>query len=124
MADATGPIRSMPGSMHRVPAGVMCDDHPDRPATHRIQGETDSMGCEMHDLCAECAAQMHAAFREGVQGFCDTCKTQSASLRPWRDWEEGSCGPVYHVCQGCRDKFHARDVAELEYMRQDDDYYD
>lgn len=32
----------------------MCDDHPDRPATHRVQGETDSFGCEYIDWCQEC----------------------------------------------------------------------
>jgi len=32
----------------------MCDDHQDRPATHRIQGETDSFGCEYIDWCDEC----------------------------------------------------------------------
>ena len=47
MADVTGPISSLPGSGHSVPDGAMCDEHPDRPAVARVQGETDSFGCEM-----------------------------------------------------------------------------
>jgi hypothetical protein len=54
MADVTGPISTLPGSSHHdVPDGMMCDDHPDRPAVTRLQGETDSFGSEMHDLCGK-----------------------------------------------------------------------
>ena len=56
MADVTGPIASLPGSFHTVPQGMACDEC-GKPATVRVQGETDSMGSEMHDLCAECAAK-------------------------------------------------------------------
>src|SRR3954463_12051043 len=56
MADVTGPISTLPGTGHHLPDGTMCDQHPDRPAVARIQGETDSFGCEMNDLCQECIA--------------------------------------------------------------------
>ena len=51
MADVTGRISTLPGSGHKVPDGTMCDNHPDRLATHRVQGETDSFGSEMNDMC-------------------------------------------------------------------------
>jgi hypothetical protein len=44
MSDVTGPISSLPGSTHAAPTAGMCDDHPDRPAVARVQGETDSFG--------------------------------------------------------------------------------
>lgn len=42
MGDVTGPISTLPGHRHKLPSGATCDDHPDRPAVARIQGETDS----------------------------------------------------------------------------------
>jgi hypothetical protein len=44
MADVIGPNSYLPGQELKVPEGMMCDEHSDRPATHRIVGETDSMG--------------------------------------------------------------------------------
>lgn len=41
----------------------MCDDHPDVPAVARVQGETDSFGCEMHDLCQACLDELRAEIR-------------------------------------------------------------
>ena len=97
MGDITGPILSLPGSGHATPDGMMCDDHPDRPAVARIQGETDSFGCEMNDLCAECVAAIRL---HTVIGQCDWCK-QESGLVPQRDFDEGMCGPVYYVCGDC-----------------------
>jgi hypothetical protein len=53
MADVTGPISTLPGAVHRVPEGATCDEHPDRPAVLRVQGETDSFGSETIDYCQE-----------------------------------------------------------------------
>jgi hypothetical protein len=47
MGEVTGPISTLPGHSHQVPDGTVCDDHPDRPAVARIQGETDSFGAEL-----------------------------------------------------------------------------
>ena len=115
MADVTGPISSLPGSTHQLPDGAMCDTHQDRPAVARIQGETDSFGSEMHDVCAECRDEIR---NHKDHGRCDWCKTE-ADLRPYRDLEEGSAGPVYQVCAECRRKDRARWAAEVE---DDDDY--
>ncbi len=55
MADCSASrVSTRTGSHHKVPKGMMCDDHQDRPATHRVQGETDSFGCEYIDWCDEC----------------------------------------------------------------------
>ncbi len=43
MAEVTGPISSLPGAYHSLPKGTMCDEHPDRPAVARVQGETDCL---------------------------------------------------------------------------------
>ena len=60
MADVTGPISSLPGKRHELPKGAKCDEHPERDAVARVQGETDSMGCEMLDLCQECLDDLRA----------------------------------------------------------------
>ena len=63
MGDVTGPISTLPGSRHDFPDGTMCDDHPDRKAVARVQGETDSFGSELIDMCQECLDEHRAYMR-------------------------------------------------------------
>jgi len=112
MADVTGPIASLPGSFHAVPSGLMCDDHPDRPVVRRFQGETDSFGSEMHDLCQECVDQLQTERANNI-GRCDWCKTTNIAVFPTRDYEEGRSGPVYDVCIPCKEKANARMCEDL-----------
>lgn len=124
MADVTGPISSLPNSHHTVPEGTMCDDHPDRPAVARVQGETDSFGSEMNDMCQECLDN-HKAYlasdeaAESRKGVCDWCKNTADDLRPKRDFEEGMSGRVYDVCGACVSRQNEELADEL-----DDDYAD
>lgn len=75
MADiSSGRVMTRTGSHHKVPAGATCDDHPDRPAVHRVQGETDSFGCEYIDWCQEC-------YDKYQQYLCDN----PVSQRPTHD---------------------------------------
>lgn len=90
----------------------MCDQHQDRPAVVRLQGETDSFGCEMHDLCRECADAERDA--EPDVGECDWCKAKEQRLRPRRDIEEGMSGPVYYVCAACAKRDEDAILAELD----------
>jgi hypothetical protein len=128
MADVTGPISSLPGSIHNPPNGTMCDNHPDQPAVTRVQGETDSFGSEMEDLCQQCvderrayrcseAGQAEAA--EERTGSCDWCKTHSTDLRSARDYDEGMHGPVYRVCGPCIKRVNDEAQAELDDMYDD-----
>ena len=121
MAAVSGPVSTLPGHCSAPPEGAACDDHPDRLATKRIQGETDSFGAEYHDLCDECA-QAIAASDSGTEGRCDWCKTHAANRRPIRDIDEGQCGPVYYVCQPCRDRYTVSLGAELDAL--DDGWWD
>ncbi|WP_287343923.1 hypothetical protein [Mesorhizobium sp.] len=123
MADVTGPISSLPGSGHDFPDGTMCDDHPDRPAVARIQGETDSFGSEMNDMCQECLD----AYREEMKnadhsGVCDWCKQHMPYLRPQRDYDEGMAGRVYDVCDDCIQRVNDEARAELDAYDDDRDY--
>lgn len=122
MADVTGPISSLPGAVHTVPTGTMCDCHPDVPAVRRVQGETDSFGSEMHDLCQACVDELKAHSHEARCGFCDWCKNEVNNLRPRRDFDEGLYGPVYYICGACA----ALDNERLRQEAQDDltDYDD
>jgi hypothetical protein len=115
MADVTGPISSLPGSTHDVPEGMKCDNHPDRDAVCRVQGETDSFGCEMWDLCEECLAEHRREMREADHsGTCDWCKQHKPRLRPRRDYEEGMYGRVYEVCDDCIKRENEEAERELE----------
>ena len=126
MADVTGPISSLPGSRHSLPDGAVCDVHPDRPAVARIQGETDSFGCEMNDCCQECVDEIRTYSRsaEARSGRCDWCKEQATDLRDRRDYDEGMSGPVYRVCGACVKQQNERleeEAAEFEHDYWPDD---
>ena len=123
MADVTGPISTLPGASHAVPDGMVCDNHPEAPAVARIQGETDSFGCEMEDLCQQCVDERRAyrcseAGRaeeaEWRTGKCEWCKGHSTDLSDTRDYEEGMSGRVYRVCGSCRGRRDAEDAAYLD----------
>lgn len=130
MADVTGPISTLPGSWHSTPDGMMCDDHPERPAYRRVQGETDSFGSEMHDMCKECFQEYNSLPKTHC-GTCDWCKSKSEDLRPRRDYDEGLAGPVYSVCGDCVKRENERLEEELygdsyypdPYDYNDDDCY-
>lgn len=116
------PVSSMPGSSHSFPVGSMCDTHDDRPAVRRVQGETDSFGCEYLLMCQECVQAMLAYVPEPA--FCEGCKTVQV-LGAWRDPDEGQAGPVYHYCRECRQRMNASFIEEsMQNFYSDDDFAD
>lgn len=123
MAGVGGPIRSLPGSVLTLPSGATCDEHQDRPAVKRIQGETDSFGYESFDMCQECYDKYLAEKEspEANMGHCDWCKKGPFKLIPTRDLDEGMTGPVYHVCSPC--KIADSERLRREYEEQDSDWY-
>lgn len=124
MAEVTGPIRTLPGAVHELPEGAKCDEHPDRPAVARIQGETDSFGSELNDMCQECADEYRAWRRspEASTGQCEWCEREATDLRATRDYDEGMYGRVYEVCGACRKRVNDEAAAELaQYDDWDDD---
>jgi hypothetical protein len=133
MADVTGPISTLSGSLHALPDGQMCDRHPDRKAVARIQGETDSFGCEMNDMCQECLDEHRTYLKspeaaEHRKGVCEWCKNPADDLRDRRDFEEGMTGRVYRVCGACVTKENQRLADEADEFGDgwddDDDYGD
>ena len=100
----------------------MCDHHPDRPAVARIQGDTDSFGSELFDMCEECLEKYREELAsDEPDGHCDWCKTDT-KLRPTRDYAEGTSGPVYYVCTPCYAKQQEEIQADLN--SRDDHYFD
>jgi hypothetical protein len=105
----------------------MCDDHDDRPAVRRVQGETDSFGCEYILMCQECLDKFRAyqSSEEATTGCCDWCKSHATDLANRRDSDEGTAGPLYRVCGACRKKdneHHAAELAEMDRETGRDDY--
>jgi hypothetical protein len=126
MADVTGPISSLPGAWHRVPRGTMCDLHADKLAVARVQGETDSFGSELNDMCQTCYDEYRAAINSPEAqadkiGVCEWCKCNATDLRDARDYDEGMCGRVYRVCGACIIK---RNDAAAEELAQEKWEYD
>lgn len=118
MAKVTGPISTLPGANHPFPDGLKCDLHPNKLAVARSQGETDSLGCEMHDMCRECFREyqdyMKSPNRESLKGRCDWCGHDATDLRDARDYDEGLCGRVYRVCGACKKRQHDRLLSEMD----------
>jgi hypothetical protein len=131
MADVTGPISTLPGASHAVPDGMECDYHPGVQGVARVQGETDSFGCEMEDICQQCIDQRRA-YRcsdagkaealEARTGKCDWCKESATDLREARDYDEGMYGPVYRVCGSCITRRNKRLEEELDRYSSWDDW--
>jgi hypothetical protein len=101
---SAGPVSSMPGSLHSVPAGTACDRHPQRSAVKRLQGETDSFGAEYLCLCQHCIDEIRAqaASVRDVEQYCEWHRGLGLDVRTHRDFEEGSSGRLYSVCAPCR----------------------
>lgn len=113
MAHVGGPTRHLPGDTIPFPSGTKCDNHPDRLATKRLVGETDSFGYEAADLWDECYAKVNEDLKAHEQELqaCDMCGA-SEVLAPVRDPDEGMAGPVYYACKSCRKAladYHAND---------------
>lgn len=128
MADVTGPISSLPYLRHTTPEGMICDSC-GKPAIVRIQGETDSMGSEMHDLCESCSQNWK---KQKESGSCDWCHKEAESLSATRDFEEGMAGPVYYICSDCSRKYQEQILEDYNDMVEEhsclgpdwDDLYD
>jgi hypothetical protein len=126
MADISrGPVSSMPGSVHHLPEGATCDEHPLRRALKRVQGETDSFGCEYVDMCEECfnAFRTYEAEERKRLKYCCWCKQEKMGVRPHRDMDEGMSGPLYDVCGDCITAENMRAAEELEESGYFDRYY-
>ena len=117
MAEVIGPCSSLPGAHHPVPMGTTCDTHPGRPASHRVQGETDSFGAELNDMCQQCYEKHKVAMEkyreEHACGTCEWCGNSANDLRNRRDFEEGTCGRIYQVCGACVRKENEEAEEEL-----------
>lgn len=117
---SAGPVSTMPGSTSDA-QNQMCDTHPQVAAYRRVQGETDSMGCEYLFMCKQCfdAYQEELKASGERECLCDWCKLMKKNVRPHRDFEEGRAGPLYQVCLDCRNQ--EAEIVQDEYFGDDYD---
>ena len=120
-----GPVSSMPGSIQRLEAapGIDCDNCSGNDAVVRVQGETDSMGCEYLYWCQACYDK-YRANPEVKEGACDWCKGFFTGLVARRDYDEGMAGPIYWVCHPCVVKDNERAAEEYAVDHADDVLFD
>ena len=101
MAHVSGPVRTLPGTVTKSPADTECDSCTTL-ALSRIQGETDSFGAEYSDACQNHYDKYLDAIKDlDTTGTCDWCKNHNVPVKDHRDFEEGSCGRIYQVCDTC-----------------------
>ncbi len=97
-------MRNLPGSYRTIKESenISCEDC-DKLATVKVQGETDSFGCEYIYLCKECHEKIKLAEKKDNEGEknCDWCKERKINVKPFRDLDEGNYGRVYSVCNEC-----------------------
>jgi hypothetical protein len=94
-----GPVSTLPGSSKKYKGQAQCLDC-EKPATRRVQGETDSYGCEYIYFCDEHYEAFYSELTN-TEYCCDGCGEVSSDVRPWRDPEEGNAGSVYMRCSEC-----------------------
>lgn len=82
-------------------------------AVEKMAGEVDSFGVEWWYYCKEHADEEKAIDSVEVIDCCEYCKNEK-SLRPYRDPDEGFCGPQHWICNACY---------QSEMKRFDDEYY-
>ena len=73
-------------------------------ATHEFCTEADSFGAEWLPLCETHIEQFRIDAAQDCIASCDWCKAENVVVAPFRDFEEGTHGPVYDVCEVCRGK--------------------
>lgn len=105
---AIGPSKHLPGNIID-PVHSRCEEHPERAAVKSIVGECDSFGSETHEVCQECLDKYHQYRKEKLANpdpedffSCDGCSKRDETVKPTRDPEEGTSGPVYYWCAECR----------------------
>ena len=110
-------MSNLPGSIHNLSATTThtCDCHEDRAAVAMIQGETDSFGAEYDYVCQDCLDEYINSDKEDDVGYCDWCRTGEVVLKPVRDIDEGTHGPVYHCCQACISREARRVMEEWDF---------
>lgn len=105
---------NLPGSLHALILGSKCEEC-ENSAMYRVQGETDSFGAEMHDLCeAHYMAMRTYNAAHPTIGDCKWCTAKNVVLKPMRDYDEGMSGPVYYVCVPCIVKQNQEAMEEAE----------
>lgn len=100
-----GPVFTLPGDVRELQdkENQPCERCSAKPATHRLQGETDSFGCEYSYFCTDCLAKAKAQI--AVEPMtCEQCQTVSTEVMALRDPEEGLTGPVIHLCPTCNNR--------------------
>lgn len=107
MAFVGGPTNNLPGTLLHFPPGTVCDNHPERLAYRRVQGETDSFGFEAADLCQSCFEEYEALVAEPIVGTCEICHTADVELHDQRDPAEGPAGRIYQMCMVCIESMRA-----------------
>lgn len=117
----------LPGHVRLIRAGDECPcqyDECKEAATHEYLTEADSMGEEWLPLCSSHLEQFKKDVAEAgdVIATCDWCKAEGVAVAPFRDFEEGSHGPVYDVCEVCRGKSIDRANDFANEPTDDDDY--
>lgn len=99
----------LPGHVRLIRVGDECPcqyDECKEQATHEYCTAADSMGEEWLPLCSNHLEQWQKDVAEAgdVIATCDWCKAEGVVVAPFRDFEEGTHGPVYDVCEVCRGK--------------------
>lgn len=135
---SNGPVSTMPGHRWELVEndgtfGCETDGCESVRASWKIQGETDSFGCEYFFLCQQCEENRQKELQEENENrftavsYCEWHRGPGTNVRPTRDIDgEGYSGPLYDVCGACRQKENERIAQELqdEFPEDDDDYED
>lgn len=101
---------SLPGRKSRPDDGAVCYKCK-QPAVCKICVEADSFGEEYEHLCQLHMEEHDENKRKHYETpkECMWCRnTEALGVRPFRDPDEGCNGPIYDVCEKCRQEHIAK----------------
>lgn len=98
---------SLPGNIRKLESPEKCEaclyNDKDSTANLEVCTEADSFGSEWQPICQPCLDKHKSELHpDGTLGDCEWCRSVDVMVKPTRDYEEGSFGPVYDVCKQCR----------------------
>lgn len=109
---------SLPGDVLKLRSdgSIVCEmEDCTNAAAKSVCTESDSFGDEFTSMCEKHVEEF--ANSEPALEICEWCNVGPIEVHPIRDFEEGSHGPVYEVCNACIAK-------QNKLIAEEADYYD
>lgn len=120
---------ALPGEIRTAHSDEVCEyeqHENDVPAVKALCTESDSFGDEWLPMCQACYEIQQSKPEVPIISVCERCNTNNIEVKPRRDPEEGTSGPVYDMCNTCYNTMMSRfsEGCEVPENERDGDMWD